>query len=119
MSLYNGGDSVCLQFTECLFTIDTLPTINHRNPISNHRWISENIFHPRILDHSSPMFLYNGGDIVKGVVEVYPGGVNFWRADFFWVHSVAVVVHSTKHPVLRKNISFNHYINLVKKPIFK
>jgi len=33
-----------------------------RSPIGNQRWILKNLLHPRILDHGSPMFLYDGGD---------------------------------------------------------
>ena len=51
-----------------------------RSPIGNHRWILKNLLHSRILDHGSPMFLYDGGDTRRQL------RINKWERDYnsFW-----------------------------------
>ena len=39
--------------------------------MGNDRWILKNLLHPRILDHGSPMFLYDGGDTRQLGIKIY------------------------------------------------
>ena len=47
-----------------------------------HRWILKNLLHPRILDHDSPMFKYNGGDTRQLRIKRYRDYNSIWFYPF-------------------------------------